>query len=110
MTKLYKFIRLEKSRDETHKYKATFLNLKTNRQKSVLFGSYGMNDYTIYYKTKGKEEADKHKERYIKRHDKREDFEDPITAGSLSRYILWQEPTIEESLKFYLNRFKGLIE
>ena len=50
-------------------------------------------------------EMKKRKERYIKRHDKREDFENPITAASLSRYILWNKSTIEDSLKRLFKKF-----
>jgi len=104
----YKFLKLKKSTGK-HKYEAIFLNTENNREKTVKFGAAGYNDYTIYNKITTKEEADKYKEKYIKRHDKREDFENPITAGSLSRYILWNKPTIEDSLKDYLNRFKNEI-
>ena len=106
----YKFLKLQTPNNDKYKYEAVFINLETNKEKKVPFGAAGYNDYTIYYKTKGKEEADKHKERYIKRHDKREDFEDAITAASLSRYVLWQEPTIGAGLRYYLKRFKNIID
>ena len=103
----YKFLGLKKANDNIHKYVATFLNNETNRKKTVKFGAIKKNgepyeDFT----THGDEER---KERYIKRHDKREDFQNPITAGSLSRYLLWNKPTIEDSLKDYLKRFKNEI-
>jgi hypothetical protein len=98
---MYKFLKLKKSTGK-HKYEAIFLNTENNREKTVKFGASGYEDFT----THGDE---KRKERYIKRHDKREDFENPITAASLSRYILWNKPTIEDSLKDYLNRFKNKI-
>lgn len=99
----YKFLGLKKSDDGIHKYVATFLNNETNRKKTTKFGAYGYEDYTIH-------KDEERKERYIKRHDKREDFENPVTAGSLSRYLLWNKPTIEESLKDYLKRFKNIID
>jgi len=99
---MYKFLKLKKSTDGKHKYEAIFLNTENNREKTVKFGAAGYEDFT----THGDE---KRKERYIKRHDKREDFENPITAGSLSRYILWNKPTIEDSLKDYLKLFKNII-
>jgi hypothetical protein len=104
---MYKFLKLKKSTDGKHKYEAIFLNTENNREKTVKFGAIKKNgepyeDFT----THGDE---KRKERYIKRHDKREDFENPITAASLSRYISWNLPTIEDSLKDYLKRFKNII-
>jgi hypothetical protein len=107
---MYKFIKLQEANDKKHKYRAIFMDLKTNREKRVSFGAKGYNDYLIYNKITTKEEADKHRERYIKRHDKREDFENPITAGSLSRYILWNKTTIGDSLRDYLKRFKNIID
>lgn len=107
---MYKFLKLSKAKDNKHKYIASFLNLDTNKQINVPFGAYGMSDYTIYNKTKGKEEADKHKERYIKRHQKNEDWNNPISAGALSRFILWNKLTVKDSLEDYLNKFKKSIE
>ena len=84
------------------------INLKTNKEKKVSFGASSYNDYIIYNKITTKEEADKHKERYIKRHAK-DNLTDPLSAGALSMYILWNKPTIEDSLKDYLKRFKNII-
>lgn len=48
----------------------------------------------------------KKKENYIKRHSKlNENWNDPYTAGTLSRFILWEKPTLNESVKFYINKF-----
>ena len=63
-----------------------------NDKKVVSFGSKGMSDYTIH---KDKER----KERYISRHKKRENWNDPKTAGFYSKHVLWNKPTIGESIK-----------
>jgi hypothetical protein len=99
---LYKFIKLQKVNDGKHKYQATFLDLKTNRQKTIKFGAYGYEDYTIH-------KDEKRKENYIKRHSK-DNLNDPIGKGTLSMFILWNKTNIEDSLKDYLNRFKKVIE
>ena len=44
------------------------------------------------------------KKLYRVRH-KNDNIDNPITPGSLSWYILWNKPTIDESLKDYLKRF-----
>ena len=106
----YKFIKLQTPNNDKYKYEAVFINLETNKEKKVPFGASLYNDYIIYNKIGSKEEADKHKERYIKRHDKIGDFENPITPASLSRYILWNKPTIGASLRDYLKRFKNIID
>jgi len=45
------------------------------------------------------------KSNYLKRHAVREDWSNPLTAGSLSRYILWNLPTINESIADFKKRF-----
>lgn len=63
------------------------------------FGSRGEN-YTMH-------NDDKKKENYLKRHSKNEDWNDPKSSGALSRWILWNKPTIEESFEDYKHRFVG---
>ena len=67
--------------------------------KKVHFGAKGYEDYTI----SGDEDK---KKAYLKRHSPREDWSDPMSAGALSRWILWNKPTIKESFKDYAKRFK----
>jgi hypothetical protein len=45
------------------------------------------------------------KKLYLKRHKSREDWNDPKSAGALSRWILWNKPTLEASIKDYIKRF-----
>jgi len=68
------------------------------KQKVVPFGAKGYSDFT-----KNHDEA--RKERYIERHEKRENFNDPMTAGALSRFLLWNKPTLQQSIKDFKNRF-----
>lgn len=98
----YKFLKLKKATDNKHKYEAVFLNTETNKEKTVKFGAKGYEDYTIH-------KDEERKERYIKRHAK-DNLTDPLSAGALSMFILWNKPTIEESLKDYLTRFKNMIQ
>jgi hypothetical protein len=82
--------------DGVHKYAANFEN---GRSKTTKFGAAGMDDYT---KTKDKEQ----RARYIKRHQKDLQTNDPTKAGYLSRYLLWGESTsMMENLRRYRNRF-----
>ena len=62
------------------------------------FGSPKHSNYTIH-------KDKKRKANYLKRHKKNEDWNDFKSAGSLSRYILWNKPTLEASIKDYKNRF-----
>ena len=56
------------------------------RKKTVHFGAKGMDDYTI---TKDKEQ----RERYRTRHANNENWNNPMTAGALSRWVLWGDST-----------------
>ena len=39
------------------------------------------------------------------RHAPREDWDNPITAGALARWILWNKETLPSSIKDYTRRF-----
>jgi hypothetical protein len=74
------------------------------RQITTHFGAAGYMDYTKYYK-QDKELAKQKKDAYIARHKVSEDFNDPTSAGALSRWILWSEPTIESAIRKFKKRF-----
>ena len=95
---MYKFIKLEEADDKKHKYIVTLKNQKTDRLNNIKFGAYGMDDFTI---TKNEEQ----KMRYIERHRKRENWNDPSTAGFWSYWILWNKPTLQASLKETLKKY-----
>jgi hypothetical protein len=106
MYKDYSLINLKTATDKKHKYVATFLNMKTNRKKNVKFGAYGMGDNTIYSKSLKPEEAQERKRLYLIRHSGvGEDWNNPLSRGALSRWILWHLPSLEESIKFYIKKF-----
>ena len=67
--------------------------------KTTHFGSKGSSDFTI-------NKDPKRKERYLDRHRKREDWNAYMTAGALSRYLLWNKPTLKASIADYKKRFK----
>ena len=98
-------VEIKESTNKNKKLMAIFY--KDNKKiKTVHFGSKPNKDFTIYSKELDKKGAIKKKENYIKRHEVRENFNNFMTAGSLSRYILWNKPTVKESIKDYLKRFK----
>lgn len=90
---MVKIIKLEKANDGKHKWIAYFDDGKKTR-----FGAYNMSDYTIH--------KDKDRRRlYQLRHKKDLETNDPHRAGFLSYYILWNLPTIEESVRDFNHRF-----
>lgn len=79
------------------KYTATFYR-DGKRFKTVHFGATGYSDFT-----KHRDEA--RKQRYMTRHRARENWNDPYSAGALSRWILWNKPTLRASIADYKRRF-----
>ena len=64
----------------------------------VYFGASGYTDYTI--------NKDPEKKRlYLLRHRKNENWNDPMTSGALSRWILWNKPSLRESISDFKRRF-----
>jgi hypothetical protein len=94
----YHLLEIVESSKPEKKLMALFVKCKTGRSKTVHFGSNGMSDYTI-------NRDSNRKKLYISRHSKREDWNDPISAGALSRWVLWNKYTIEESILDYKKRF-----
>jgi hypothetical protein len=80
MAKAMKVV-IKKSTKEGKKMMAIF-SMDNGRKKTVHFGQASAPDYTI---TKNKEQ----RARYIARHRKNENWNSPMTAGALSRHILW---------------------
>jgi hypothetical protein len=74
------------------------------KEKVVHFGSSKNKDYTIYMK-EDKAKAEKMKAAYLARHKVNENFNNPITAGALSRWILWNLPTQSASIKDFKKQF-----
>jgi len=64
----------------------------------VPFGATGYEDYTIH-------KDDKRKEAYIIRHHKEENWNDPMTSGALSRWILWNKKSLSASIKDFKKKF-----
>jgi hypothetical protein len=78
----------------THKWKITIDG------KVIRFGARGYTDYTLGA-------TKKQKENYIKRHESKEDWSENgiYTAGFWSRWLLWNKPTITDSIKDIERRF-----
>ena len=99
-----KLEKVVKSDAKGKKYTAIFCMCKGKSccaegdKKKVHFGAAGMDDFTI---TKDEEQ----RERYRKRHQKDLKTNDPMRAGYLSYYLLWNKPTLKESIKDYKKKF-----
>ena len=98
-----KLISIKPSTNKDKKLMATF-EKDNGRQVTTHFGASGYMDFTKYYKQDPKLAKEK-KESYLARHRVNEDWNDVTSAGALSRWILWSEPTIEQSIKKFKKKF-----
>jgi hypothetical protein len=87
---------LEPAMDRTHKWVGVFTDPITKKERRVPFGSFGMSDYTL-------NKDPLRRANYLARHKTRENWNDPMTAGALSRWLLWGDST---SLQTNVRRFK----
>ena len=75
---------------------------KDGRKHTIHFGDASMKDYTLF----SAEERAARKRAYISRHQGREDWSDPTTAGFWSRWVLWGDtPSVSENLKITKRRY-----
>jgi hypothetical protein len=104
---MYELLCICKPINKKYKFQVDLLNKETKRTKSIKFGLNGMMDYTLYNTEEGKKVADKHKRLYLIRHKKREDWTKSgiDTAGFWSRWMLWNKPTLEESINHIIKKF-----
>ena len=70
----------------------------TSTGRKIYFGSANMSDFTLH-------KDPERKNRYIQRHQKRENWNDKDTAGFWSRWYLWNLPTKEASYADIKKRF-----
>ena len=88
---------LRRSRNPEKKWDAVFE--KEGKEKVVSFGARGYSDFT-------KHKNVTRKARYIKRHSGMgEHWNKPDTPGALSRWILWNKPSLKGSLRDFRKRF-----
>ncbi len=78
--------------DKTNKkFTALIDDKKNNNKKSIHFGDSRYSDYTLHKDTE-------RKKAYLARH-KKDNFNNPNYAGFYSTNLLWNKPTLKESLK-----------
>lgn len=90
---------IKKSHRPEKKWDAVFVQ-KDGTEKVQPFGQRGYSDFT-------KHKNVTRKQRYIARHARmHEDWKDPTRAGTLSRFILWNKPSLQASIRDYRRRFR----
>ena len=89
---------IQKSTRSGKKMMAVFYQDDGKKVKTIHFGADGYSDYTIH-----KDEA--RRQRYIDRHKSSENWNNPMTAGTLALFILWSKPTISGGIAAYKKKF-----
>ena len=88
---------IRKSHKKEKKWDAVFET--DGKEKVVPFGQKGYSDYT-------KHKDKTRKARYLKRHSGMgEHWNQPDTPGALSRWVLWNKPSFEDSVKAFKKKF-----
>ena len=98
-----KLLEVKPSTRKGKKLTAVF-ELDTGKKKTVHFGAAGMMDF-IQYSKEDRIHAEERKKLYLMRHREHEDWDDSTSPGSLSRWILWNKPTLEASTADFKKRF-----
>ena len=95
---MYMEVVISKSNNKNKKYKA-----EIDGKKTVHFGDNRYQDYTQH-------KDNKRKENYISRHAKNEDWSKSniASAGFMSRYVLWEKPTLKGSIDNLNNKYKNV--
>tara|TARA_R110000868_G_scaffold112831_4_gene303424 strand:+ start:1001 stop:1309 length:309 start_codon:yes stop_codon:yes gene_type:complete len=96
----YDKVVIKKSTNPKKKMMATFSDSSNpnSRSKTTHFGSSGYSDFPTH-------KDEERRQLYLNRHRKRERWDKPTTAGSLSRWILWNKSSRSASISDYKKRF-----
>ena len=97
----------------TRKDKKFMAYFKIDNKREVVshFGQKDARDYVLMSSPSSKfyikdvKERNKVKDLYIKRHAKKENWNAPLTAGALSRFLLWSIPSFAGAIRNYKNKF-----
>jgi hypothetical protein len=92
------YFTLQDGTAKSKRYKAIFYDEDGNKIKTTQFGSSSHENFTIH--------RDKQRrELYRKRH-ANDKIDEPMTAGALSWFLLWNKSSLEASIRDYAKRFK----
>lgn len=93
-----KLLRVERTPNQSKAFNAVF-RLDDGKEKRVKFGT--SSNYVL-----NPDKTKKDRENYLKRHKVRENWSDPLTAGSLSKHILWGESrNLNKNITAFKKRF-----
>ena len=91
------FFTLQDATAKGKRYKAVFYDGNGVKIKTTQFGSSSHDNYTTHGDKK-------RRELYRKRH-ANDKINDPMSAGALSWWLLWNKPTFKQNIKDFEERF-----
>lgn len=93
-----RYIHLAPSHLAQKKFMAIFYDKRRHKIRTTHFGQRGASDFTLH-------KDPSRKIRYLKRHKTNENWGNAMSAGALSRWILWNKPSMHNSYRDYLRKF-----
>ena len=90
-------LKIQPAKDGVHKYNALF-KTHEGEYKTVPFGQRGASDMTIHHQPL-------RMRNYLARHKPTENWNDPLSPGALSRWILWSANSLKEGVANYKKHF-----
>ena len=105
-----KLIKVVPSKMDGKKLSAYFI--KNGKEIVRHFGQSGARDFTLINDKNSKfylpKVLDRNvvKDAYLRRHRARENWDNPLTNGALSRHLLWSRPTLKGAIKAFKKKFK----
>jgi len=91
-----KLLKVTASKNKNKRYSAHFKD--NGKIKVVSFGSPDHDNFTIH-------KDEKRKRAYLARHKKDLQTNDPTRAGYLSYFLLWNKPTLRQSIRDFKQKF-----
>jgi hypothetical protein len=70
-------------------------------KKTIHVGQKGASDFTLH-------QDPERKEKYINRHKKNENWDDPTTAGFYAKNLLWNKTTLKQSVNDLNKRYNNI--
>jgi len=92
------YVSIAPSTRKYKKYAAVFYDKDRKKVKTVHIGDSRYKDYT-------QGTSEEQRNAYINRHQKNEDWNDYMSAGSLSRFILWEYKDFDKAVREYRKKF-----
>lgn len=108
-----KLLKVKKAPASSQKKWTAVFMMSSGRTRCVHFGGRGNADYTLIHKRSSphympnSQDRQRKRRAYLARHSKNgENWRNPASPGALSRWILWEKPSMTSAIANYKRKFK----